>query len=186
MPTVRLAVEERYSRKMARLLKLLKDREIKINVNRIIARKIQPYVPMKDGGLRESLRVGENFISWGHGLNYARYQFGGEVYGANYPIVADGKLLGFFNTSSNKRYPIFDANSGTITGWFSLPGKGTKYPTGRELGVSGEWRGWTFGYTTPGTQHHWTDVYKRKLKSSTNREITAYLKWVCKLRGLST
>lgn len=185
MPTVRLTVEERYSRKMARLLKLLNDREIKTYVNRIIAREIQPYVPMKEGGLRASLRVGENFISWGHGLNYARYQFGGEVYGANYPIVADGKLLGFFNTSSNKRYPIFDSNSGTITGWFSLPGV-SKYPTGRKLGTPGKWRDWEFGYTTPGTQSHWTDVYEKKLRSKTNREITAYLKWVCRNRGLNT
>lgn len=163
MATIKVDVKYTYSKRMQELINLLDDRNVKIHVNQMIADAIEPYVPMDTGKLRRSLYVGPNVISWGRGLNYAHYQHEGEVYGVNVPITSGG----------------------TIVGWYSRPGV-EKRPTGRELGVPGEWHGWRFGYTMPGTQHHWTEVYERQLKSDTNREITRYLKAECKRRGLDT
>lgn len=163
MATIKVDAKYVYSRRAQELINLLDDRNVKIHVNQMIADAIEPYVPMDTGRLRRSLYVGPNVISWGRGLNYAYYQHEGEVYGVNVPITSRG----------------------TIVGWYSRPGV-EKQPTGRELGVPGEWHGWHFGYTTPGTQHHWTEVYKQQLKSDVNREITRYLKAECKRRGLNT
>ncbi|MBR3644994.1 MAG: hypothetical protein IKN54_01115 [Lachnospiraceae bacterium] len=183
MPTVQLKAEIKYSRKMNKLVKMLNDKDVKINVNQFIADAIQPYVPKKSGKLRDTLYVGPRVISWGRGLDYAHYQFEGEVYGPNYPgIEKDGS-----------------------PGWRSAS---IKHPTGRELGafkgilmLSPKWQvteegdyirpqsfepiPYEFGYTTDGTRHHWTEVYQWKLKSDTNKKITRYLKQECKKRGLN-
>ena len=188
MPTVRIITETKLSRKSSKLLKMLNDKNVRRNVNQMIGDAIQPYVPMKSGRLRRSMYVGVTLVSWGQKLPYARYQFGGVVYGPNYPGIYNG------------------ANA-----WRSPKGKGSKHPTGRELGVSGAalltpiWeygadddgnysykrpesnmpRLYKFGYTTKGTQHHWTSVYQWKLKSDTNKKITKYLKDECKARGFN-
>ena len=128
---------------------LTDDTETLKGVNQIIADMVKPYVPAKSGALRESVRVGPKTISWT--LPYARYQYYGEVYGPNFPIIKEG----------------------TIVGWYS-PAK--KYPTGRELGLPGEWMGWKFGYTTPGTKHHWIDEMMQNDKQSMQMRITNYLK----------
>lgn len=183
MPTVQLKVDtKQFSRKIAQLRKMLNDKEVRTDINRFIADAIQPYVPKKSGKLRDTLYVGPRVISWGRGLDYARYQFEGEVYGPNYPgIEEDGS-----------------------SGWRSAI---VKQPTGRELGafkgilmLSPKWKvsaggyvrpdsfkpiPYEFGYTTDGTRHHWTEVYQWKLKSDTNKEITRYLKQECKKRGLN-
>ena len=118
-------------------------------INQIIADMIEPYVPMKSGALRQSVRVGPKTISWT--LPYARYQYFGEIYGPNFPIISQGMIVG----------------------WYS-PEK--KYPTGRELGLPGEWMGWVFGYTTPGTKHHWIDEMMKTEKRTMQIRITNYLK----------
>ena len=183
MPTVQVKVgTKQFSRKIEKLRKMLNDKEVRTDINRFIADAIQPYVPKKSGKLRRSLYVGPNVISWGRGVPYAQYQFGGEVYGPNYPgIEEDG--------------------SG---GWRSAV---VKHPTGREIGsykgivyLRPKWQlkdgncvrpesftpiPYEFGYTTDGTRHHWTEVYQWKLKSDTNKVITRYLKQECKKRGLN-
>lgn len=118
-------------------------------VNRIIADLIEPYVPFKSGALRQSVQVGPKQIRWT--VPYARYQYYGEVYGPNFPIMSKG----------------------VIVGWWS-PEK--KHPTGRELGVPGFWKGWKFGYTTPGTKHHWIDQMLQNDRRSMQLRITNYLK----------
>ena len=179
-PRITIQLDRFRTAKQQKLLKLLNDKEIRKEVNERIKDSINEFVPMKSGALRKSARVTANTISWGTGLKYARYQYFGEVYGPNYPIVQNGTLSGFFR-AGGKRYPIF--SGGTITGWYSIPGM-KKHPTGRELGVPGFWRGWRFGYTTPGTHHHWDQYYKYLPKLRTNLEITRLLKKECKNRGL--
>lgn len=170
----------RYYKKLLQLQKMLENKEILTEINQIIGDAINPYVPKKSGELQESMEVHAYEIIWGRGLDYDVYQYNGIVYAPNYPIIAGGELSGFFKLNG-KKYPVF--NGGTVVSWFSPPGKGTKHPTSRELGVPGEWRGWEFGYTTPNTQHHWIDVYQRKLKSKTNWQITYMLKKKCKELG---
>lgn len=163
MPTIRVEVDKFRTTKQQKLLKMLDDPKVLKEVNTRIGNAINPFVPMKSGALRASMRVNSKSISWGSGLPYAHYQYMGEVYGPNHPIIKNR----------------------TIVGWYSTPGM-TKYPTGRELGVPGEWMGWRFGYTTPGTQHHWDRAFQYQVKQQTNLEITRYLKRECKNRGLKT
>lgn len=161
---VNMTVDSSYSRNTWKYLKtLLDDQQVRIKINEMIGKAINPHVPRKSGALQDSMEIFPDRIVWGRGLPYAQYQYGGQVYGPNYPIMRNG----------------------IIVGWFSRKGV-KKHPTGRELGVPGEWRGWKFGYTTPGTAHHWIDVYQWNLRSKTNKEITNFLKRECKARGLST
>lgn len=163
MATVKIEVSKFRTKRQQELLKMLNDPKVQKQVNTYIADAITPFVPMKSGRLRRSRIVGPKSISWGRGLKYAHYQYAGEVYGPNFPII----------------------KGGNIVGWYSTPGM-KKHPTGRELGIPGEWMGWTFGYTTPGTQHHWDKAFTYQVKLKTNQEVTRYLKRECKRRGLKT
>lgn len=162
------------TKKQKELVRMLRyDSKIRTQINMYIEKAIRPYVPMsaekKSVHLRNSAIVTERGIRWGSGLPYARYQFMGQVYGPNFPIkVGEGENV-------------------AIIGWRSRKGQ-HKHPTGRELGVPGSLLGWTFGYTTPGTRHHWTRAYTdpySPVKRKTNLEITNYLKKQCRARGLN-
>lgn len=163
MPTIKIETERFQTKVQQKLLKMLDDKAVRKEINTRVKDAINQFVPMKSGALRKSAIVTHKSISWGRNLAYARYQYGGEVYGPNLPIIQNG----------------------TIVGWYSIPGR-KKHPTGRELGVPGEWMGWKFGYTTPGTHHHWDEYFKYGVKMKTNLEITRYLKAECKRRGLKT
>ena len=160
-PIISIGVERFRTKKQEKLLSMLKDEEVLVNVNTRIKDTINNFVPKKSGALRRSAKVTKDAITWGDGLKYARYQYYGEVYGPNRPIIQGGK----------------------IAGWYSTPGV-KKHPTGRELGIPGYWLGWRFGYTTKGTHHHWDQYFKYLPKLKTNIEITRYLKKECKKRGL--
>ena len=144
-----------------KLLNLIGNSEVKRGVNQIIGERANKYVPMKSGALRSSMHVTPTKITWGEGLDYAHYQYNGVVYARNIPI----------------------SSLGTIIGWYSKPGV-SKVPTDRELGVPGEWKGWTFGYTTPGTEHHWIDGMMRNERRAMMNQITNYLKREAKRRNI--
>ena len=161
-PIVSIELQRFRTKKQDELLDLLShDEAVLVHINTIIKDSINKFVPMKSGALRQSAEVTKDSIIWGKGLEYAHYQYMGEVYGPNYPII----------------------RGGTIVGWYSKPNM-TKHPTGRELGRPGYWMGWKFGYTTKGTHHHWDSYFKYLPKLKANIEITRYLKKQCKLRGL--
>lgn len=159
---VTIEVTKFRTKKQEKLLEMLNDDNVREHVNTVIKDGINKFVPMKSGALRASAKVTPTTISWGSGLEYARYQYGGEVYGPNHPIIRQNRIVG----------------------WYSTPGV-QKHPTGRELGVPGEWMGWKFGYTTKGTHHHWDQYFRYLPKLKANIEITRYLKKECKRRGLS-
>lgn len=143
-----------------KLLDIINDNSVKRGINQIVGEYANNYVPMNTGSLRDSMEVDSEKISWGRGLKYARYQYNGEVFGPNIPIVKQGEIVG----------------------WFSRPGQ-EKQPTGRELGIPGEWRGWKFGYSTPGTKHHWIDEMLSNERRSMQMRITNYLKWEAKKKN---
>ena len=161
---IEVDISEFHTRKMDQLLDLLHDKSIRSEVNLMIGNAINDYVPMKTGALKRSLRAYPEYISWGTGLRKDRveYQYTGIVYKKNYPIM------------KNK----------VIVGWYS---KGDRYPSTEMLGEKqGQtYKGWTFGYSTPGTQSQWLEVYHGTLKSQTNLAITRFLKRKCKNRGLN-
>lgn len=182
-PQVEIRIDETISptKLQQKLLALIEDDDVQIGVARIVGERANKYVPRKSGALRSSMKiVDSNTISWGEGLEYGQYQYNGEVYGPNFPIVQGGQLAGFFK-ANGRTYPIL--RGGTITGWFSIPGM-QKQPKGRELGTPGEWRGWTFGYSTPNTKHHWIDEMLRTERRAMQNQITRYLKLEARKRDL--
>ena len=114
-----------------KLFSLIDDNDVMQEIHQMLGEQCNSFVPKKSGELRQSMKAYPEFVRWE--TPYAHYQYEGEVYGPNRPVI----------------------KKGIIVGWYS---KGPKYPTGRELGVPGEWMGWRFGYTTPGTGHHWFDA----------------------------
>lgn len=162
---VTIDVDQFRTKKQQQLLAMLNDKQVKVEINTRIKDAINKFVPKKSGALRESAVAHADYISWGENLSapYARYQYYGQVYGPNHPIMRGGRIVG----------------------WYSTPGR-PKHPTGRELGVPGYWKGWRFGYTTHGTHHHWDRYFRYMPKLRTNIEITRYLKRECKRRGLKT
>lgn len=181
MSTVRISIDDSlFSKKTNNMLKVLNDPSLRYEINEIIGNKLNQYVPMKSGALRESLTVDESSVSWS--TPYAQYQWGGEVYGPN--------LIGF-------------DSSGTAR-WIS---RKPKHPTGRKLGESAgtawlkpqfgrkyndsiEFIPWTFGYTKPGTQSHWDKLYtesnqdSRAFRARTNAEISRFVKKALQRAGL--
>lgn len=155
-----------------KLLDLIDDQEVLLGVTKLVADRTNKYVPMQSGALRESMNVEPGRITWGEGLEYGHYQYEGVVYGLNKPLTIR------FTDDAN----IGEANV-LITGW-KTPAGMVKYPTDRELGVPGEYLGWTFGYSTPGTHHHWIDEMMTNERRSLMNQITAYLKREAKKRNL--
>ena len=113
-----------------KLFDLIGNKEVMRETHRILGEMCNDYVPMKSGELRKSMHPYPQSVVWT--APYARYQYEGEVWGPNKPVIKDGVIVDW-----EKGEP--------------------RYPTGRELGVQHEWLGWKFGYTTPGTGHHWFD-----------------------------
>lgn len=152
MAWMRLRLDDGYFRTdlQKELLATLNSDTVHKNVNEIIKDAIEDYVPLESGDLRDSARVGPTQIEYT--VNYARYQYYGEVYGPNYwvPITknADGTW--------NKDGPW---------GWRSPPGKNTKFATGKPL-----------TYHTAGTYAFWYEVAMTQNRASINQRITRYLK----------
>lgn len=152
--------------KQKELLKTLNDDKVKIKVNTYIAKAMNEFVPKKSGALRRSVKVTPDSISWT--APYAHYQWKGEVWGPNFPIIG---------LKENGSIGVLD--------WRS---KSPKHPTGRKLGQPGTWNpekedwnhdevllDYVFGYTTPETLDHWNEQYTGELKAITDQKITDYL-----------
>lgn len=168
-----------YTDKQRELLSILKSNNARKEMNQIILDAANKYIPTASGKLRESGYVYPSRIGWS--APYAHYQYQGEVYGPNIPVLIGGNLA-----------------------WRSPK---HKYPTGRELGAFGGTdlvqprfiktkRGyvrasarvnpvaWTFGYNknNPRATHHWfrrawTNDYR-----SINNKITRKLKDIVRSR----
>lgn len=139
---------------------LISDDNVLIGVNEIIAKAAEKYIPTDTGNLATDRTVTPETVTWN--ASYAHYQFVGEIYGPNF-----------------KRW-----SGSNIVGWTSPPGENTKYPTGRKLGKPGFWKGWPFGYTTPGTGPNWIKELWSNERRSLNIKITNYLKRRAKEKGL--
>lgn len=165
---IEVDIKEIRTDKQRELMKMLNDRRVRKEANTILKDYINWFVPKQSGALRRSAVVTDETISWGHNLAYGIYQYEGQIYGKNYPIIKGGRIVG----------------------WYSKPGV-KKYPTGRMIqsykGKSSEFMGWPFGYNEPGSGHHWDQRFNknRMWKARANRDITLYLKRECKKRGLN-
>lgn len=156
------------TKKQKALIELLQDKRVQKQANEILAKYVNHFVPMRNGDLRRSAKATADTISWGEGLSkpYAIYQYNGQIFGPNFPIIRGGRIVG----------------------WYSRRGE-KKHPTGRMMGpyrMGNSWLGYDFGYTTPGTGHHWDEKFNKSIrwKAQAGIEITRFLKKECKRRGL--
>ena len=180
IPIVTIDVEQFRTKKQNKLLQMLNDPNVKVNVNTRIKNAINQFVPKKTGALRASARVHQDYISWGEGLpQYARYQYYGEIYGPNLPGAENGNPA-WRSHKGRKKYPM-GRMMGEFNGVVLLHPRWQK-GTPRVTGLLP----YKFGYTTPNTGHHWDKYFRYAPKMKTNLEITRYLKKECKRRGLST
>lgn len=153
-----------------KLLNIINNKEVLREAHRLLGERCNVYVPMKSGALRQSMKAYPNSVRWE--TPYAHYQYEGDVYGPNLPVLR-----------------------GENPAWIS---RRTKYPTGRTLGQTGQaflhpiWKiengrytkvepyvleEYTFGYTTPKTSHHWLDkAMENGGLNAYSRAVTAMLK----------
>ena len=102
--TVKVNVE-RLRYKLSQLV----DDKVMLQVHNTFAKMCDPYVPMDEGYLSQSVHVTPQYVQYQG--PYAHYMYMGEVYGPNIPIRDE---------------------DGLIIGWFSPPGQ-PKYPTGKAI-----------------------------------------------------
>lgn len=95
------------------MLTSLVDDELMLQVHNLFAKMCDPYVPMDEGVLAQSIIISPTGVTYTQ--PYAHYQYVGMVYGPNIPMFKDGLLVGFR----------------------SIPGR-KKDPTGREINYSTE------------------------------------------------
>ena len=126
------------------------DAEIKLLVHNAFAKELNPYVPMQTGVLSQTPIITDKGVTYTQ--PYAHYQYTGIVYGPNIPVIENG----------------------TVTGWFSPPGKGSKHPTGRQINYSTELH--------PLATHHWDEARMRDRGSEFTKEVEKIIKWVLKKR----
>lgn len=103
------------TKKLEQQFQSLVDDDCMYEIHNLFAKMCDPYVPMDEGVLSQSVALGISAHSITYPGPYAHYMYVGEVYGPNIPIIEDG----------------------IVVGWFSPPGQ-KKHPTGREMQYSAE------------------------------------------------
>lgn len=147
------------------LISFLKSDDFKKDINQILLDEANErgYVPSKSGALARNGKVQKNGIRYT--LEYAKYQYWGEVYGPNWMCYW------------RKDGVVYDKR-----GWFSPPGKGSKHPTGREIGsvratfYDNYGFEWKLGYTNLRSHARWIQYAYENNKRSISLKITNMLK----------
>ena len=81
---------------------LLND-SVMLQVHNLFAKMCDPYVPMDEGVLAQSLEITPNYIRYN--TPYAHYQYMGMVYGPSIPIIEDGIIVGWWSPPDKEKYP---------------------------------------------------------------------------------
>lgn len=130
---------------VSNLEKVINDEATKLSISNTLAKKCDPYVPMRSGTLAQTAEISAEGVRYTQ--PYARYQYYGEVYGPNIPIIKNGMIVG----------------------WFSPPGKGTKHPTGRTINYSKEMH--------PLATSKWDEAMLRDHREDFEKEVAETIAW---------
>jgi hypothetical protein len=84
-------------------LEAIPDETTKLAISNTLAKKCDPYVPFANGDLSQTAEVTSEGVRYTQ--PYARYQYYGEVYGPNIPIIKDGIIVGWFSPPNQKKHP---------------------------------------------------------------------------------
>ena len=95
-----------FTEKQRELLDKIDDPEFHEVINRLIGEKLNQFVPVKTGALRNSMKATKSRIRWGNkDVKYAHYQWAGIVYEPNIPITQNGEIVGFFTPKGTEKWP---------------------------------------------------------------------------------
>lgn len=89
--------------KLAKEFEALKDDNVMYEIHDLFAKMNDPYVPMQEGVLSQSVQISKDGITYAG--PYAHYMYVGEIYGPNIPIFEDGILVGFFSIPNMPKKP---------------------------------------------------------------------------------
>lgn len=89
--------------KLAKEFEALKDDNVMYQIHNLFAKMCDPYVPMKEGVLSQSVNIEKDKVIYPQ--PYAHYMYVGEVYGPNIPIIEDGIVVGWFSPPGQKKHP---------------------------------------------------------------------------------
>lgn len=104
MPSVNISLENFNVDDIINKLELVtKDETARLAISNTLAKKCNPYVPMQSGTLADTHEVSAEGVRYTQ--PYARYQYYGEVYGPNIPIVENGIIVGWFSPPEQKKHP---------------------------------------------------------------------------------
>ena len=79
------------------------EEKSKLAVHNRLAEMCDPYVPMDSGTLAQTTRITSDGVTYSS--PYAHYQYEGQVYGPNIPIIQDGIVVGWFSPPRKKKHP---------------------------------------------------------------------------------
>lgn len=86
-----------------RKLDSLIDSRTMLQIHNLLAKMCDPYVPFDEGVLSQSVDISPESVRYTQ--PYARYQYYGEVYGPNIPIIENGVVVGWFSPPGQKKHP---------------------------------------------------------------------------------
>lgn len=97
--------------------KVIQDPDFQVAAHNLLAKKMNPYVPMMEGNLSQDVlitastgSVDNDYITIAadgvtYKAPYAHYMYEGIVYGPNIPIIQDGRVVGFFSRKGVAKSP---------------------------------------------------------------------------------
>lgn len=86
-----------------RIYSLIHDESTMLEIHNLFAKMCDPYVPMDEGVLSQTLEITPEYVRYIQ--PYAHYQYTGDVYGPNIPIMEDGIIMGWFSPPGQKKHP---------------------------------------------------------------------------------
>lgn len=86
-----------------KLQRLTSDDDVMRKIHALLAKECDPYVPMDTGTLAQSTEITKDYVRYTQ--PYAHYQYTGEVYGDNIPIMENGMIVGWFSKPGVKKHP---------------------------------------------------------------------------------
>lgn len=99
--SVKVEINDRFLQK--KLDEIVSDDIVNREIHNLLGMMCAEYVPMQEGMLSQGYEVSSDFLRYPG--PYAHYQYTGDVYGPNIPIIENGIVVGFFSIPGRKKEP---------------------------------------------------------------------------------
>lgn len=91
------------TKKLEQQFQSLVDDDCMYQIHNLFYKMNDPYVPMDEGVLAQNHEITKDYVAYR--VPYAHYQYVGEVYGPNIPLIEDGIVVGWFSPPGQKKHP---------------------------------------------------------------------------------